>query len=96
MFTNSRANIILMSVLQELTSHMGLPDVSIKRFSVTHDIRNLLMFVDVVLYGSLRQEPVFPPLLLLSMTSEIPVVAPNLTVITKYVCHSIEFLIIHL
>jgi len=72
---------------------MGLPDVSIKQISMTHDSRNLLMFVDVVLYGSLRQEPGFPPLLLRSMSSEIPVVAPNLTVITKYVCHSIEFII---
>lgn len=78
------------SAFQELTSHMGLPDVSIKRFSVTHDIKNLLMFVDVVLYGSLRQEPVFPPLLLLSMSSEIPVVAPNLTVITKYVSDGVH------
>ncbi|CAN6294402.1 unnamed protein product [Urochloa humidicola] len=72
------------SAFQELASHMGLPDGSIKQFSMTHDIRNLLMFVDVVLYGSLRQEPGFPPLLLRSMSYEIPIVAPNLTVITKY------------
>ncbi|CAD6211919.1 unnamed protein product [Miscanthus lutarioriparius] len=78
------------SAFQELTLHMGLPDVSIKQFSMTHDIRNLLMFVDVVLYGSLRQEPGFPPLLLRSMSSEIPVVAPNLTVITKYVSDGVH------
>lgn len=72
---------------------MGLPDVPIKQLSMTHDIRNLLMFVDVVLYGSLREEPGFPPLLLRSMSSEIPIVAPNLTVITKYVCHLIQFII---
>jgi glycosyltransferase involved in cell wall biosynthesis len=81
------------STFQELASHMGLPDGSIKQFSMTHDIRNLLMFVDVVLYGSLREEPGFPPLLLRSMSSEIPIVAPNLTAITKYVCHFIHFII---
>jgi hypothetical protein len=72
---------------------MGLPDGSIKQFPMTHDIRNLLMFVDIVLYGSLKQEPGFPPLLLRSMSSEIPIVAPNLTVITKYVCHFNLFII---
>jgi len=78
------------SAFQELASHMGLPDGSIKQFSMTHDIRNLLMFVDVVLYGSLRQEPGFPPLLLRSMSSEIPIVAPNLTAITKYVTDGVH------
>ncbi|PAN48637.1 hypothetical protein PAHAL_9G396600 [Panicum hallii] len=78
------------STFQELASHMGLPDGSIKQFSMTHDIRNLLMFVDVVLYGSLREEPGFPPLLLRSMSSEIPIVAPNLTAITKYVTDGVH------
>ncbi|OEL23351.1 hypothetical protein BAE44_0015636 [Dichanthelium oligosanthes] len=78
------------SAFQELVSHMGLPYGSVKQISMTHDIRNLLMFVDVVLYGSLRQEPGFPPLLLRSMSSEIPIVAPNLTVITKYVTDGVH------
>ncbi|KAJ1296379.1 hypothetical protein BS78_01G295800 [Paspalum vaginatum] len=78
------------SAFQELASHMGLPDGSIKQFSMTDDIRKLLMLVDVVLYGSLGQEPGFPPLLLRSMSSEVPIVAPNLTVITKYVTNGIH------
>ncbi|CAN6305966.1 unnamed protein product [Urochloa humidicola] len=78
------------TAFQELASHMGLPAGSIKQFSMTHDIRNLLMFVDIVLYGSLRQEPGFPPLLLRSMSYEIPIVAPNLTVITKYVTDGVH------
>ncbi|WVZ57530.1 hypothetical protein U9M48_007906 [Paspalum notatum var. saurae] len=78
------------SAFQELASHMGLPDGSIKQFSMTHDIRKLLMFVDVVLYGSLGQEPGFPPLLLRSMSSEIPIVVPNLTVITKYITDGVH------
>ena len=75
--------------VQEVTSHMGVPDDSVKHFSMTHDIKDLLVFVDIVLYGSLRQEPGFPPLLLRSMSSEIPIIVPNLTVITKYVCYFI-------
>ncbi|KAL6905295.1 hypothetical protein ACP4OV_002896 [Aristida adscensionis] len=78
------------SAFQELASHMGFPDGSVKHISMTHDIRKLLMFVDVVLYGSLRQEPAFPPLLLRSMSSEIPIIAPNLTFITKYVTDGIH------
>ncbi|KAL6641423.1 hypothetical protein ACP70R_019604 [Stipagrostis hirtigluma subsp. patula] len=78
------------SAFQELASQMGFPDGSIKHVSMTHDIRKLLMFVDVVLYGSLRQEPGFPPLLLQAMSSEIPIIAPNLTVITKYVTDGIH------
>lgn len=78
------------SAFQELASHMGFPDDSVKHFPMTHDIGNLLMFVDIVLYGSLRQEPGFPPLLLRSMSSEIPIIAPNLTVITKYVTDGIH------
>jgi hypothetical protein len=75
---------------------MGFPDGSIKHFSMTHDIRNLLMFVDVVFYGSLREEPSFPPLLLRAMSSEIPIIAPNLTCITKYVCYFIQSTIFYL
>lgn len=69
---------------------MGFPLGSVKHFSLTHDIRNLLVFADIVLYGSSRQEPVFPPLLSRSMASEIPIIVPNLTVITKYVCLFIQ------
>ncbi|CAM0956296.1 unnamed protein product [Alopecurus aequalis] len=78
------------SAFREFASHMGFPDDSVKHFPMTHDIRDLLMFVDIVLYGSLRQEPGFPPLLLRSMSSEIPIIAPNLTVITKYVTDGIH------
>jgi len=74
------------SAFREFASHMGFPDDSVKHFPMTHDIRDLLLFADIVLYGSLRQEPGFPPLLLRSMSSEIPIIAPNLTIITKYVC----------
>uniref|UniRef100_A0A0D9XM41 Glycosyl transferase family 1 domain-containing protein n=1 Tax=Leersia perrieri TaxID=77586 RepID=A0A0D9XM41_9ORYZ len=78
------------SAFQELASHMGFPVGSVKHFSMTHDIRNLLASADIVLYGSLRQEPVFPPLLLRSMAFEIPIIVPNLTVITKYITDGIH------
>ncbi|KAL5224134.1 hypothetical protein ABZP36_010773 [Zizania latifolia] len=78
------------SAFQELASHMGFPVGSVKHFSMIHNIRNLLMSADIVLYGSLRHEPVFPPLLLRSMASEIPIIVPNLTVITKYVTDGIH------
>ncbi|KAF0928584.1 hypothetical protein E2562_006029 [Oryza meyeriana var. granulata] len=78
------------SAFQELASHMGFPVGSVKHFSMTHDIRDLLVFADIVLYGSLRQEPVFPPLLSRSMASEIPIIVPNLTVITKYITNGIH------
>uniref|UniRef100_J3N4M0 Glycosyl transferase family 1 domain-containing protein n=1 Tax=Oryza brachyantha TaxID=4533 RepID=J3N4M0_ORYBR len=78
------------SAFQELASHMGFPVGSVKHFSMAHDIRNLLVFADIVLYGSLREEPVFPPLLLRSMASEIPIIVPNLTVITKYITDGIH------
>lgn len=64
---------------------MGFPDDSLRHYDMDHDMRSLLLMVDIVLYWSFNAEQSFPPLLQLAMAFEIPVVAPNMTVIKKYV-----------
>lgn len=80
-------------MVQEIASHLGFPDDSIKHYSMDNDVNSVLLMADVVLYGSFKDEQGFPSLLIRSMSFEIPIIAPDLTVIKKYVSleHVISF-----
>ncbi|XP_072963203.1 uncharacterized protein [Typha angustifolia] len=73
------------SAFQELATHMGFPNGLVRHYSMEHDVNSLLLMANIVLYGSFQEEPTFPPLLLRAMSFEIPIIAPNLTVITRHV-----------
>jgi glycosyltransferase involved in cell wall biosynthesis len=50
------------------------------------DKDNLLAVADLVIYGSCLEEQSFPSVLVQAMSLEKLVIAPDLTVIRKYVC----------
>lgn len=52
---------------------------------VNRDVNIILSAADLVLYGSLREEQAFPAILLRAMSFEKPIIAPNLTMVQKYV-----------
>lgn len=64
---------------------MGFPDGSVRHYDMDLDVNNFLYMADIVLYWSFIEEQNFPPLLLQAMSFEIPIVAPNMSVIQKYV-----------
>ncbi|RWR97248.1 Glycosyl transferase [Cinnamomum micranthum f. kanehirae] len=76
--------------LQEIASHLGFPDDSIKHYSMDNDVNSVLLMADVVLYGSFKDEQGFPSLLIRSMSFEIPIIAPDLTVIKKYIVNGVH------
>lgn len=64
---------------------MGFPDGSVRQYRMDQDVKCFLLMADIVLYWPFNREQSFPPLLLLAMSFEIPIVAPNFTAIEKYV-----------
>lgn len=64
---------------------MGFSARSIRRYPFDHDVSDLLLIADTVLHGSFNEEPSFPPLLLRAMSFGVPIIAPNISQITKHV-----------
>nr|XP_010918597.1 uncharacterized protein LOC105042926 [Elaeis guineensis] len=80
---------------QEIATHLGFPEGSVRQYGMDHDVNNLLLMADSVLYGSFEEEQSFPPLLLRAMSFGIPIVAPDLTTIKKYVVDQTHGFIFH-
>ena len=80
--------------MQELASHMGFPVDSVKHYGADGDVNRVLLMADLVLYGSFQEEQSFPPLLVRAMSFEIPIIVPNLDIVTKYVSLPAEQLLI--
>ncbi|KAF8397779.1 hypothetical protein HHK36_016701 [Tetracentron sinense] len=76
--------------LQEVASRLGLPHGSIRHYGMNGDVNSVLLMADVVLYGSFQEEQGFPPLLIRSMSFGIPVLAPDLPIIRKYVVDGVH------
>ena len=62
-----------------------------KHVAVDMDAYNVLSMSDVVIYGSFLEEQSFPDILVKAMCLEKPIVAPDLSMIRKYVCFLILF-----
>ncbi|WOK98770.1 hypothetical protein Cni_G07482 [Canna indica] len=78
------------SAFQEAAIRMGFQDGCVRHYAMDHDMRSFLLMSDIVLYGLFKEEQNFPPPLLLAMSFGIPIVAPNLTVIQKYVIDKVH------
>lgn len=61
------------------------------RHVVDEDADSVLSVTDLVIYGSFLEEQVFPDILVKAMCHEKPIIAPNLSVIHKYVCFLMLF-----
>ncbi|URE34295.1 Glycosyl transferases group 1 [Musa troglodytarum] len=83
------------STFQDVALRMGFPDGSVRHYDMDHDVNNFLYMADIVLYWSFIEEQNFPPLLLQAMSFEIPIVAPNMTVIRKYVANNVHGILFH-
>lgn len=75
---------------QEIASRLGLLQGSVRHFGINADVDSVLTMADIVLYGSSQDEQGFPPLLVRSMTFGIPIVVPDIPVITKYVVDGVH------
>ncbi|PIA54895.1 hypothetical protein AQUCO_00901063v1 [Aquilegia coerulea] len=79
--------------LQEVASRLGLPDGSLVHYGLDGDVNSALFMSDIVLHGSFQDEQGFPSLLIRAMSFGIPVVAPDLPIIKKYVVDGVHGLI---
>lgn len=81
------------SDFQELASHMRFPDGSVRHYGMGGDVNGVLLMSDIVVYGSFQEEQSFPPLLVRAMSFEIPIIAPDLAIIKKYVVENVHGLL---
>ncbi|KAF6134355.1 hypothetical protein GIB67_005747 [Kingdonia uniflora] len=79
--------------LEGVASHLGLPRGSLTHYGLDGDVNSVLLRADIILHGSFQDEQGFPPLLVRAMTFGIPVIAPDLPIITKYVIDGVHGLI---
>ncbi|KAK9168499.1 hypothetical protein Syun_000639 [Stephania yunnanensis] len=70
---------------EEVASSLHLPQSSLMHYGLDGDVNRILVEADVVLHGSFRDEQGFPPLLLRAMSFGVPVLAPDLPIIKKYI-----------
>ncbi|KAF7139562.1 hypothetical protein RHSIM_Rhsim07G0008900 [Rhododendron simsii] len=91
--SNSHLKIIIVSgdltgnysvALEAIALNLRYPR-SIVRHVVDEDADSVLSVTDLVIYGSFLEEQVFPDILVKAMCHEKPIIAPNLSVIHKYV-----------
>ncbi|KAF9674942.1 hypothetical protein SADUNF_Sadunf10G0180100 [Salix dunnii] len=79
---------------QEVVSHVGFHHSSVRHYGLNGDANSVLLVADIVLYGSSQDEQGFPPVLIRAMTLGIPVIAPDVPTMKKYVgngAHGIVF-----
>uniref|UniRef100_A0A803KUK3 Glycosyl transferase family 1 domain-containing protein n=1 Tax=Chenopodium quinoa TaxID=63459 RepID=A0A803KUK3_CHEQI len=79
--------------LEGVAAHLQLSPGSLRHYSLDHDVNGALLMADIVLYGSSQEEEAFPSLLIRSMSFGIPVVVPDLPVISKYVVDGVHGMI---
>ncbi|XP_057980829.1 uncharacterized protein LOC131166364 [Malania oleifera] len=71
--------------VEAITLSLGYPRGIVKHFSVDGDADSILSMVDLVIYGSFLEEQSFPKVLLKAMCFGKLIIAPDLSVIGKYV-----------
>ncbi|MED6108875.1 hypothetical protein PIB30_028338 [Stylosanthes scabra] len=76
--------------LQEVASRLGLPQGYIRRYGLNGDVNSVLLMADIILYGSAQEVQGFPPLLIRAMSFEIPVIAPDIPVLRKYIVDGVH------
>ncbi|KAM3362267.1 hypothetical protein P3S68_017121 [Capsicum galapagoense] len=57
------------------------------------DVNGIILMADIVLYFSPQYEQEFPPILIRAMSFGIPIVAPDLPVVRKYIVHEVQGII---
>ncbi|KAK1425246.1 hypothetical protein QVD17_20594 [Tagetes erecta] len=75
------------SAIEEIASNLNYPNGTVYHAVVDDgdDVYKILSIADIVIYGSFLEEQSFPDILIKAMCFEKPIIAPDLTVIKKYV-----------
>ncbi|KAH9295530.1 hypothetical protein KI387_039118 [Taxus chinensis] len=71
--------------LQAIARQLGFPSGSVQHVGVDGHENIILSIADLVIYSSLHEEQAFPAILLRAMSFEKPIIAPNLTIVQKYI-----------
>ncbi|CAH2041892.1 unnamed protein product [Thlaspi arvense] len=79
--------------LQEIATHLGVHQDSVRHYGMNGDVNGLLYMADIVFYGSSQDVQGFPPLLVRAMSFGIPIVAPDFPVIRKYITDGVHGII---
>ncbi|MFS8027277.1 putative glycosyl transferase, family 1 [Helianthus anomalus] len=75
------------AAIEEIASNLNYPNGTVNHATVDDDddVYKILSIADLVIYGSFLEEQSFPDILVKAMCFEKPIIAPDLTVIKKYV-----------
>ncbi|KAL4191036.1 hypothetical protein AMTRI_Chr07g78810 [Amborella trichopoda] len=84
-FFNGKSKDGDLETMQELTSRLDFPVDSMRFYGEDDYINDVLSMADIVLYGSIHEEQVLPPLFLRAMSFGIPVMAPDLPFVRRYI-----------
>lgn len=76
--------------VKSIVQNLGYPLEIVKHAAIDEDVDNFLSIADIVIYSSFLEEQSFPDVLLKSMCFGKPIVAPDLSVIKKYVDHDVN------
>ncbi|KAK4793611.1 hypothetical protein SAY86_024046 [Trapa natans] len=71
--------------LEAIAQKLGYPIGTVEHKAVDDDANRFLRLADLVIYGSFLEEKTFPEILIKAMCFGKPVMAPNLSMISKYV-----------
>ncbi|XXG89937.1 hypothetical protein AAC387_Pa12g1822 [Persea americana] len=71
--------------LEAIALKLGYPSGSVQHIGIDGDVNSFLSIADLVIYGSFLEEQSFPAILLQAMCFGKPVIAPDLSMIKKYI-----------
>ncbi|KAF3971901.1 hypothetical protein CMV_004545 [Castanea mollissima] len=92
--SNSNLKIVVLSgdstsnygvVFEEIAINLTYPSGIVKHKALDVNADNVLSVADLVIYGSFLEEQSFPDILMKAMCFEKPIIAPDLSMIRKYV-----------
>ncbi|KAF8379630.1 hypothetical protein HHK36_029072 [Tetracentron sinense] len=92
--SNSHLKIVILSgnstsnyhvTMEAIAVNLRYPSGVVKHIGVDGDVNSFLSMVDLVIYGSFLEEQSFPDILIQAMCFGKPIIAPDLTMIRKYV-----------
>lgn len=84
-FVNNNLNHTYGVALQVIAQQLGFPAGVVQHICSDDDVNSIMSIADLVVYGSINEEQAFPSILLRAMSFKKPIIAPNLTIIKKYV-----------
>ena len=88
-------NLIVLNVhLKAISASLNYPKDIVKHAGRDANADDILRIANLVIYGSFLDEKSFPDILIKAMSYEKLIIAPNLSMIQKYVCGISNFVYI--